>query len=620
MTWVRARSGPVTVYVRGDDPDQARAVLRRQLHVIHVLQQFFPVAEVRLTPLEIYVIGARSTFDDFNRTIWEACVGDWCRFHNLGGAATDELDRTRLPGERGDLYRPYHERAFGRDVIISVPRYEYVGVSGEVASWYLSCHERLFPTWVTVGASLEFASVTESDGELCIGAAVSDDSSSWAHSNVVGGGPSASSGGYNAVGFSPSFEVDPSFAPWESVMSLADPLHPGPEFKDTVQPYPVTCAIILRLLTTTPQKNLGESIRRYVELSSSGRLTVAEACQQAFGASPAELSKRLRRYVGGGGLRALPRGLPLPPEPAIKVERVTGVDYEHMLALLLGCVSPDFTTRRLLADADAARTDWFLEAVRSRAALASGDAASAVGDAERAIQLKPSLAWLRVMVAEGEIAMGDDPRLTADQRGEALGKALVQLRQAMAADLRPRTAVRSFAQLAGSASAVQPLDLKILAAAAQLYPDDTDILSGLALVEAHLGRHRASQQTLEALLGRKDLGSKFRAALERVAQDGYVPAVLEEVDDLAQTSGVDAAMVRYDALLSDPTAAPIRVRLAAERPTVLWTARWSEMTVLAKRAEWDHVRQRLGVLVETAPTAARREQAQRVLADLGNRQ
>jgi hypothetical protein len=616
--WIRAKSGPVTVYLRGNDSARAEKVLHRILEEIHALQLFLPIAPARLTPIEIYVAGKPTGLHPLANSIWGAMVSDWGKFHSLGADQQEQL-RKMLPMQEGEFaQRVIHVNRFGRDVVVATPLEDEIGFSADVASWYLACSERRIPAWISVGAQIEFATVAEVGDELLVGS-MFPRGDGWVYSGIQGGGPQATSGGYNAAVYSSGLGVDERFPPMEAVLALTDPSSPGPEFKDTLQPFPITSAILLRYLTSEPKRNTGENLRRYIELQSTGQWTLSEICQKAFGKTPVELGRGLKGYVAGGGLKALLRSFPLPSLPAVKTEAVAGVEYERMLALVLSCAVPIPATQGMLSEADPTRSDWFLCAARAQVALAAGHGVEAVGEVERALAQRPNLAWLRVLAADSYGATIDDQTRTSAERSAAISRTLENLRQGLAADLRPRWRVQEYARLAAASSSAQPLDLKILAASMQLYPDDPDILSGAALVQAHLGNHLAGRKILLGLLARNDLNPDFRKGVETVARNEYLPAALEEIEAVAQTGRADEAMRRYDALLEDPQLAAMRDSIKSGRPSVLWTVRWAEMAALGERGDWKAVRENVRLLVETAPTAAQRERAIRVQAAVESR-
>ncbi len=203
--------------------------------------------------------------------------------------------------------------------------------------------------------------------------------------------------------------------------------------------------------------------------------------------------------------------------------------------------------------------------------LKNNDAATA--SARRALELGSRDAWMHITVAH-ELWRRHNDRGSLDSAAREIAD---HLTQAIALQPKLRTAYNNFASLASLLPEVTLADAQLLADGYKLFPDEPQLLVGLAALLHKAGNEAEAQRLLSlALDSPASLTEEQRAKAERLRLDWKIEPLRQKIDDLAKQRRFGEALASCELLLQEPMPQQPRRRWEQRRDDLRFQAALQE--------------------------------------------
>ncbi|MBK8475159.1 MAG: hypothetical protein IPL39_02305 [Opitutaceae bacterium] len=160
------------------------------------------------------------------------------------------------------------------------------------------------------------------------------------------------------------------------------------------------------------------------------------------------------------------------------------------------------------------------------------------------------------------------------------------LSQAIALQPKLRTAYSNFANLASHLPEVSLADAQVLAGGYKLFPDEPQLLIGLAALLHKTGNEAEAQRLLSlALASPASLTEEERARAERLRLDWKIEPLRQKIDDLAKQRRFGEALSACELLLQEPMPQQPRLRWEQRRNDLRFQAALQEAQAFGQNGQ-----------------------------------
>ena len=220
----------------------------------------------------------------------------------------------------------------------------------------------------------------------------------------------------------------------------------------------------------------------------------------------------------------------------------------------------------------------------------------------------------------GDVALGVDPSTLVASVGGNVPKANAYYMKEPALNPRDQHAYDNMAGNCYALDAFEPAFVHMLGQGALLYPDDTLIQFGLAVVFLKQGRTDIALRGLERIAGDTRPANKAAASLARtLLDDQRRQQATDTLNRNLQNGDFDAALAGIDALLASPMDPTNRQNLETLRGRTLVESKLKRAWALAGDGHPDQAKVLLEEVLPQVDDPRRREQIQSVLAGIDHR-
>lgn len=564
-SWQRLTTPEFTV-ITSLKEKEAAAWAAEFAQYVAALRIFFNVKEGRLSPLTVVLFARERDFEQY-RPLGangkpQAVAGFFLRHDSwavagLGGAQQDEEVRRTI----------FHE-----------------GVH-----WFLSGQERPNPVWLEEGLAEVFSTFDVAGNQAEWGRAIDNHVALLNHTEML---------------------------PLERLLYTAHGDLFGDDSMHTSIVYAESWAFVHYLIFgkhDIPRHAFAD----YAALAHSG-ISPDQAFVRAFGKTYKEMDRQLANYLGTG--RYFMSHVPLVAAAAPQTAPATPLEVDDALGRLA------LAGRR-----------WALAGTHARAAIAaapddprghevlgfslqgSGDAAGALAEFALATErgtrdFRPYFELASAAQTAGSVAIGSLTLSPAEARQ-------VANRYEQAINLHAFF-IPSYQNLAGVIPLVEPLtpeDRKFFEQGRRIYPGDSAIKLGLAIVTRREGDRAAARVLLDEVLAAETGAPGTRAYANRIDETWEQQDVMEELNRLVAARNFSGALALIDERLAHGVTAMMRTQLLIQRRQLQTAALSDQIQASLKEHRWADARRLLGEMIASDGSPPMKLQARRTLDDLDRR-